>query len=63
LFENSPGAIAIEGLTDDTTVFVLSGEPINEPVYQRGPFVMNSTQEITEAFEDFQSGKMGDPNF
>ncbi|MEF3307763.1 pirin family protein [Paenibacillus sp. GYB004] len=63
LFGNSPGAISIEGLTDDTVVFVLSGEPINEPIYQHGPFVMNSREEIIEAFQDFQSGKMGSTDF
>ncbi|TBL73051.1 pirin family protein [Paenibacillus thalictri] len=63
LFDNTSGLIAIEGLTDDTLVIVLSGEPIDEPVYQHGPFVMNSREEIIEAFKDFQSGKMGNANF
>jgi quercetin 2,3-dioxygenase len=40
-------------------VLVLGGRPIGEPVVQYGPFVMNSRQEITEAFEDFQKGRMG----
>lgn len=63
LFENTSGEILIEGQTDDTLVLILSGEPINEPVYQQGPFVMNSPEEIIEAFQDFQSGKMGNTNF
>jgi quercetin 2,3-dioxygenase len=40
-------------------VLVLGGRPIGEPVVQYGPFVMNSRQEIAEAFEDFQKGRMG----
>ncbi|QAY67579.1 pirin family protein [Paenibacillus protaetiae] len=63
LFANTEGAIAIEGQTDDTLVIVLSGEPIDEPVFQHGPFVMNSREELIEAFQDFQQGKMGHPDF
>jgi len=63
LFDNVPGEIAIEGLTDDALVIVLSGEPIDEPIFQHGPFVMNSREEIVEAFKDFQSGAMGPTNF
>lgn len=63
LFDNQPGDIVIEGQTDDTLVIVLSGEPIHEPVVQHGPFVMNSREEIIEAFNDFQAGKMGSMDF
>ncbi|NNF35040.1 MAG: pirin family protein [Saprospiraceae bacterium] len=38
---------------------VVSGEPINEPVTQHGPFVMNNQTEILEAMRDYQMGKMG----
>ncbi len=37
----------------------LAGEPLREPLFQHGPFVMNTRQEIIEAIEDFQTGKMG----
>ncbi|MFC5403369.1 pirin family protein [Cohnella soli] len=63
LFDNVAGQIEIEGQTDDTLVFVLSGEPLGEPVFQHGPFVMNSREELIQAFTDFQAGKMGNPNF
>lgn len=43
----------------DSRVLYLGGEPINEPVVGYGPFVMNTEQEIQEAFKDFRSGKMG----
>lgn len=43
----------------DSVVLWLSGEPISEPVYGRGPFVMNSPEEIAEAIDDFQSGGFG----
>ncbi|MCK1793145.1 pirin family protein [Pseudomonas violetae] len=44
---------------NDAVVLLLSGEPIDEPIVGHGPFVMNSEQEIHQAFADFQSGHFG----
>ncbi|MGZ9585796.1 pirin family protein [Paenibacillus marinisediminis] len=63
LFGNAAGEIAIEGLTDDALVIILSGEPIDEPVYMHGPFVMNTREEIIQAFKEYQAGKMGSHDF
>jgi redox-sensitive bicupin YhaK (pirin superfamily) len=58
LFENEGEDFAIEAL-ENTVVLVLSGEPINEPIFPHGPFVMNTREEIIQAIEDFNNGKFG----
>jgi redox-sensitive bicupin YhaK (pirin superfamily) len=43
----------------DTTLLVLNGASIDEPVAMHGPFVMNSKSEITQAMEDYRNGRLG----
>jgi quercetin 2,3-dioxygenase len=44
---------------EDTTLLVLNGAAIDEPVAAFGPFVMNSKTEVTQAIEDYQNGRLG----
>jgi quercetin 2,3-dioxygenase len=37
---------------------LIAGQPLNEPIAQYGPFVMNSNEEIFQAVQDFQSGRL-----
>ena len=58
LFQNEGETFTIEA-AEDSIVLILSGEPLNEPVYPHGPFVMNTREEIIQAFDDFNKGKFG----
>ncbi|WP_291354100.1 pirin family protein [Acinetobacter sp. UBA3106] len=51
--------IQLEAL-QDSKFLLLTGQPLNEPIQGYGPFVMNSKDEIIQAFNDFNSGKFGE---
>jgi len=50
-------AIAFQAIADNTEVLMLSASPINEPIARGGPFVMNTPQEIEQAFSDYKNGR------
>jgi quercetin 2,3-dioxygenase len=58
IFDREGDEVEIEAATD-AILFVMNGQPIEEPVVGHGPFVMNTSQEIRQAFVDFHYGRMG----
>jgi len=58
LFKNEGEEIIIEA-KEESVILLLSGEPIDEPIAQYGPFVMNTQQEIIDAIHEFQDGRFG----
>jgi redox-sensitive bicupin YhaK (pirin superfamily) len=61
ILANTKGADGVVVSTDEASRFILiAGQPLNEPIAQYGPFVMNTQAEIFAAVEDFRAGKLGE---
>ena len=58
LFANDGERLVLHA-KEDAHVIVLAGEPIDEPIVQYGPFVMNTVEEIEQAIADVNRGKFG----
>jgi redox-sensitive bicupin YhaK (pirin superfamily) len=58
VLERVGARVSLSG-SDGARLLVLCGQPLGEPVVGYGPFVMNTQEEIRQAFVDFQSGRMG----
>jgi hypothetical protein len=51
--------VMLESGNDECHLLLLQGRPINEPVVQRGPFVMNTQEEIAAAYRDYRKDQFG----
>ncbi len=58
LMDNDGESFTINS-NENAFYLVLSGKPINKPIAAHGPFVMNTRQELVQAFEDFNQGRFG----
>ncbi len=57
ILNNTPVAEGVTfSATGDTRLILIAGKPLNEPIVQYGPFVMNTQQEIHQAMNDFNNG-------
>jgi quercetin 2,3-dioxygenase len=61
LYERSGSHVNIF-TANDAELLLMGGKPHNEPVYAYGPFVMNSEAEIHKCYNDYSSGRMGNPD-
>jgi quercetin 2,3-dioxygenase len=58
VLEHEGDEVQLDAITD-AIVFVMNGAPIDEPLVGHGPFVMNTSREIQQAFADFHAGRLG----
>jgi redox-sensitive bicupin YhaK (pirin superfamily) len=58
---NTPGSdgVALSAGPQGAHLLLIAGQPLNEPIAQYGPFVMNTQAELRQAVDDFNSGRLG----
>ena len=59
LLESDGDAVEIVAGHEPLGLLVLAGKPLGEPIARYGPFVMNTPEEIEQAFVDFRAGRLG----
>jgi len=59
LFLNSKESLMVQSLEEEIEFLILEACPIGEPVFQHGPFVMNTREEIVQTFNDYQKTQFG----
>jgi redox-sensitive bicupin YhaK (pirin superfamily) len=56
ILRNSGDGVVLHA-DEPARALLIAGQPLGEPIAQYGPFVMNTSEEITQAMQDFQSGR------
>jgi redox-sensitive bicupin YhaK (pirin superfamily) len=59
ILNNAPEAEGVSlTATEDARLILVAGKPLNEPIVQYGPFVMNTQEEINQALDDYRNGRL-----
>jgi len=58
ILANQGDGVRVTAASGGARLLLMAGKPLNEPIAQYGPFVMNSQQEIFQAVEDFRAGRL-----
>jgi hypothetical protein len=60
ILANTPGSngVVLQAGAEGAKAVLIAGAPLNEPIAQYGPFVMNTQQELVQAVQDFQGGRL-----
>jgi redox-sensitive bicupin YhaK (pirin superfamily) len=57
LAQLGPGEEVVIVARKESRLLLLAGQPLDEPIARRGPFVMNNEAQLREAFDDYQAGR------
>lgn len=63
IMDRAGSKLTVKAIEKNTSILILSGEPIDEPIASRGPFVMNTQEELRQAMIDYQRGTHGFKHF
>ena len=58
ILDNTGDGVRLQGEAG-ARALLIAGQPLNEPIAQYGPFVMNTRDELMQAVQDYQSGQLG----
>jgi redox-sensitive bicupin YhaK (pirin superfamily) len=60
ILANPPGSdgVVLRALDEPVRALVIAGRPLREPIMQHGPFVMNTREQLLQAVQDYQSGRL-----
>jgi redox-sensitive bicupin YhaK (pirin superfamily) len=58
ILANQGDGVRFSGAAEGARALLIAGRPLNEPIAQYGPFVMNTQAELRQAVEDFRAGRL-----